>query len=116
MRRTLGHPRRVHSRLVVVALVGSAACAHRPDAAGPRADLVAVQIALIMANNAADAAAVERLTADEWIGISASGVSTTKPQIRSDLAARGAARVQATPQQLAQRQKDWLVRIYGDVG
>jgi hypothetical protein len=78
--------------------------------------VIAAQQSLITANNAADVAAVERLTADEWIGVDASGVSRTKSQLREAMVKRGPAIIQATPQQLLQRQKEWRVRVYSDVG
>ncbi len=92
------------------------ACAVRRPYASYEQEVIAAQRELITANNAADTAVVDRLTADEWIGVEAAGVSRTKADFRAWMVARGAAAVQATGAQLAQRQKEWRVQVYGNVG
>ena len=96
-------------------LLGSACSAHVAGLSAER-EVVAAQQSLITANNAADLAAVNLLTADEWMGVDASGLSRTKAQLQEEIVKRGPANVQATPGQLSQRQKDWQVRVYGNVG
>jgi len=59
---------------------------------------------------------VDQLTADEWIGINASGFIRTKATLRDEIAKRGPAKVQATAEQLLERQKEWKVRVYDKVG
>ena len=100
---------------VAAALLLGSACATQRSASEVKRTVVAAQQALITANNAADVIAVEHLTADDWIGVEASGVSRTKAQIRERIGKRGAALIQATPAQLAERQKSWQVRVYDDV-
>ena len=99
--------------VIIVTCLG---CAHRRVDVWQPDDVITAQKALIMANNAADVAAVERLTADEWVGVDASGTVSTRSDLRAELTARGPAKVQATAQQLAGRQNDWHVHVYGDVG
>jgi hypothetical protein len=79
-------------------------------------ELFAAQRSLISANNRADLATIDQLTANEWIGINASGVIRTKAELREDIAKRGPAKVQATPEQLLDRQREWKVRVYDKVG
>ena len=93
-----------------------AACSHRLAVSSLKSDLIEAQKALIIANNAGDVSAVEYLTANEWTGIAASGVSRTKVQLRDEISKRGPAKVQATAQQLADRQKEWLVYVSKNVG
>lgn len=92
------------------------ACSHRLAGSSLKLDLIAAQKALITANNAADATAVEYLTAQEWTGIAATGVTRTKATLREDLLKRGPAKIQATAAQLADRQKEWLVHVDKNVG
>ena len=96
-------------------LLGSACSTHVAGLSAER-EVIAAQQLLITANNAADVAAVNLLTADEWVGVDASGLSRTKAQLQEEIVKRGPANVQATPEQLSQRQKDWQVRVYGNVG
>jgi ketosteroid isomerase-like protein len=100
---------------ILAALVFSG-CAARQLPQSTRNAVVAAQQALITANNAADIAAVESLTGEDWVSVNASGVRTTKAELRGSMQKRGAAIVQASPQQLAIRQKDWIVRVYDNVG
>jgi hypothetical protein len=88
------------------------------SAAGSSVDeeLLAAQRALISANNRADLDAINQLTADEWIGVNASGILRTKAELPEDIAKRGPAKVQATPEQLLERQKAWKVRTYDNGG
>jgi hypothetical protein len=79
-------------------------------------ELLAAQRALISANNRPDLDTINQLTADEWIGVNASGVLRTKAELAEDIAKRGPAKVQATPEQLSERQKAWKVRVYDNVG
>jgi hypothetical protein len=94
----------------------TAGCAARNPNMPLRNVLVTAQQALITANNAADITAVAALTADDWIGIDASGVRTTKADLAASIQNRGAAAIQASPEQLARRQQDWIVRVYDNVG
>jgi hypothetical protein len=102
--------------LAVAALLLGSACSIRAAGLSAEREVIAAQKSLITANNAADVAAVDQLTADEWIGVDTSGVSRTKAQLREAIVKRGPAIVQATPEQLSQRQKEWRVRVYSDVG
>jgi hypothetical protein len=90
-------------------------CAGRLGGSSAEREVIAAQQAQIRANNAGDIAAVDFLTADEFIGVNASGVSRTKAQLRDELVKRGPANVQATPEQLSERQRGWQVRVYGNV-
>ncbi|MFL5553816.1 MAG: DUF4440 domain-containing protein [Gemmatimonadaceae bacterium] len=100
----------------VVCLLLSSGCAVRLAGLSAEQAVIAAQKAQITANNAADVAAVDFLTADEFIGVDASGVSRTKAQLRDELVKRGPAKVQATAEQLSQRQREWHVSVYGNVG
>ncbi len=91
-------------------------CSPKLATSSLKSDLISAQKALITANNASDAAAVEYLTAEEWTGIAASGVARTKAKLRDDLLKRGPAKIQATAEQLADRQKEWLVHVDKNVG
>jgi hypothetical protein len=101
---------------VVAALLLSSGCSMPLAGSSAERDVIAAQQALITANNAADVTAVDLLTADEFIGVDASGVSRTKAQLHEEVVRRGPANVQATPEQLSQRQRAWHVRVYGTVG
>ncbi|MFL5601161.1 MAG: DUF4440 domain-containing protein [Gemmatimonadaceae bacterium] len=100
----------------VACLLLSSGCAVRLGGSSAEQAVIAAQKAQITANNAADVAAVDFLTADEFIGVDASGVSRTKAQLRDELVKRGPAKVQATAEQLSQRQREWHVSVYGNVG
>ena len=100
----------------ILILLLISACSHRLAVSSLKSDLIEAQKALIIANNAGDVSAVEYLTANEWTGIAASGVSRTKGQLRDDITKRGPAKIQATAQQLADRQKEWLVHVSKNVG
>jgi hypothetical protein len=100
---------------ILISLLISA-CSHQLAVSSLKSDLIEAQKALIIANNAGDISAVEYLTANEWTGIAASGVSRTKVQLRDEITKRGPAKIQATAQQLADRQKDWLVHVSKNVG
>ncbi|MFL5484907.1 MAG: DUF4440 domain-containing protein [Gemmatimonadaceae bacterium] len=104
------------SACAVACLLLSSACAARLAGLSAEQAVIAAQKAQITANNAADVAAVDFLTADEFIGVDASGVSRTKTQLHDELVKRGPANIQATAEQLSQRQRGWQVRVYGDVG
>ncbi|MFL5502821.1 MAG: DUF4440 domain-containing protein [Gemmatimonadaceae bacterium] len=104
------------SACAVACLLLSSGCAARLAGLSAEQAVIAAQKAQITANNAADVAAVDFLTADEFIGVDASGVSRTKAQLRDELVKRGPANIQATAEQLSQRQRGWQVRVYGDVG
>ena len=99
----------------VATILLSSGCAVRRGGASAEQEVIAAQQAQIRANNAADIAAVDSLTADEFIGVSASGVSRTKAQLRDELVKRGPANVQATTEQLSERQRGWQVHVYGSV-
>jgi Domain of unknown function (DUF4440) len=104
---------------VIIALLAwplTSGCAARNPTTPIRNAVVAAQQALIRANNAADITAVEALTADDWIGVDASGVRTTKADLPTSIQNRGAAAIQASPEQVARRQQDWIVRVYDNVG
>ena len=102
---------------VVAALLLSSGCSMALAAgSSPEGEVIAAQQALITATNAADVAAVDHLTADEFIGVDAVGVSRTKAQLHEEVVRRGPANVQATPEQLLQRQKEWRVHAYGTLG
>ena len=103
------------SACAVAAILLNSGCAVRLGGSSAEREVIAAQQAQIRANNAADVAAVDSLTADEFIGVNASGVSRTKAQLRDELVKRGPANVQATPEQLSERQKGWQVRVYGNV-
>jgi hypothetical protein len=100
----------------VAALLLSSGCAARVARSSAEQEVIAAQQAQITANNAADVTAVDFLTADEFIGVDASGVARTKAQQHEQVVKRGPANVQATPEQLLQRQRAWHVRVYGNVG
>ena len=102
------------SPILILLLI--AACSHRLAVSSLKSDLIEAQKALIIANNAGDVSAVEYLTANEWTGIAASGISRTKVQLRDEITKRGPAKIQATAQQLADRQKEWLVHVSKNVG
>ncbi|MFL5498133.1 MAG: DUF4440 domain-containing protein [Gemmatimonadaceae bacterium] len=104
------------SACAVACLLLSSGCAVRLSGPSAEQAVIAAQQAQIRANNAADVAAVDFLTADEFIGVDASGVSRTKTQLHDELVKRGPANIQATAEQLSQRQRGWQVRVYGDVG
>ena len=100
------------------ALIGTILAIAAIGSAGSPVDeeLLAAQRALISANNRADIDTINQLTADEWIGVNASGILRTKAELPADIAKRGPARVQATPEQLFERQKTWKVRSYDNTG
>ncbi len=100
---------------LAAALLGAPG-AIRASRSSAEQELLAAQRSLISANNRADLAMVDQLTADEWIGINASGFIRTKATLRDEIAKRGPAKVQATAEQLLERQKEWKVRIYDTVG
>ena len=100
----------------VAALLLSSGCALRLAGSSAEREVIAAQQAQITASNAADVTAVDFLTADEFIGVDASGVARTKAQLHEEVVKRGPANVQATPEQLSQRQRAWHVRVYGNVG
>ena len=79
-------------------------------------ELIAAQQAQINANNAADIAALDRLTAEDYVGVDASGTIRTKSEFLQEVEKRGPAAVRATPEQLRERQKEWRVRVFGNVG
>jgi hypothetical protein len=99
-------------------LIGSLFAGAAISAAGSSVDeeLLAAQRSLISATNTADLETINQLTADEWIGINASGILRTKAELPGDIAKRGPAKVQATPEQLLERQKAWKVRAYDNAG
>ena len=99
-------------------LIGSLFAGAAISAAGSSVDeeLLAAQRLLISASNTADLETINQLTADEWIGINASGILRTKAELPGDIAKRGPAKVQATPEQLLERQKTWKVRAYDNAG
>ena len=101
-----------------LALMGSLLMAATIGAAGSSVEeeLLAAQRSLISANNRADLETINQLTADEWIGVNASGVLRTKAELPGDIAQRGPAKVQATPEQLLERQNAWKVRVYDNAG
>ena len=103
----------------VVALIAGllgAASAISASASSVEQELLAAQRSLITANNRADLAMLDRLTADEWIGINAAGVIRTKAEQREEIGKRGPAKVQVTAEQLLERQREWKVRVYDKVG
>jgi hypothetical protein len=77
---------------LAAALLG-APSAIRASGSSVEQDLLAAQRSLISANNRADLAMVDQLTADEWIGINASGVIRTKVELREEIGKRGPAKV-----------------------
>lgn len=79
-------------------------------------ELLAAQRAYIQANNAADLPALDRLTSEDWTGITADGKSQTRAEAFEAIRRRGPAKIQATTSILLVRQKAWQVRIYGDTG
>jgi hypothetical protein len=101
-----------------LALIGCLFASAAISAAGSSVDeeLLAAQRSLISANNRADLDTINQLTADEWIGVNASGVLRTKAELPEEIAKRGPAKVQATPEQLSERQKAWKVRAYDNAG
>ena len=102
------------STCAVAAILLNSGCPARLGGSSAEREVIAAQQAQISANNAADVAAVDSLTADEFIGVNASGVSRTKAQLRDELVKRGPANVQATAEQLSERQREWHVRVYGN--
>ena len=100
-----------------LALIGCLFAGAAISAAGSvNEELLAAQRALILANNRPDLDTINQLTADEWIGVNASGILRTKPELPEEIAKRGPAKVQATPEQLLERQKAWKVRVYDNTG
>ena len=79
-------------------------------------ELIAVQQAQITANNAADVATLDRLTAADWTGVSAAGIVQEKAQFLEEVVKRGPARVQRTMEDAADRQKAWRVQVSGTLG
>jgi hypothetical protein len=103
----------------VVVLVAALSGATNPVPAGSsqaEQELLTAQRSFINANNTADLATLDRLTADEWIGVRASGVVRTKAEFLAEVGKRGPAKVQATPEQLMERRREWKVRVYDTVG
>lgn len=105
----------LHKYLVAGMVILSAACASHP-AMQTEASLIAAQHSLIEATNSANVSAVELLTAEEWLGVDAAGNPRRRSELRQALLERGPARIQATAEQLAVRQRDWHVHVYGDIG
>ena len=101
-----------------LALIGTLFAGVAIGAAGSPVDeeLLAAQRSLISASNRADLDTINQLTADEWIGVNASGILRTKAELPEDIAKRGPAKVQATPEQLLERQNAWKVRAYDNTG
>jgi hypothetical protein len=64
------------------------------------AEVIAAQQAQIIANNEADIAALDDLTADDYLGIHASGSMQNKSEFLQEVARRGPAKVKATPEQI----------------
>jgi ketosteroid isomerase-like protein len=87
-----------------------------PSRSEAEREVIAAQEAQITANNAADIAALDQLTAEEYVGVDASGTMYTKDEFLREVEKRGPAAVRATPQQMRERQREWRVRIFGDVG
>ncbi len=111
----------LHSRSHAAGIFALTACLFAGaaiSAAGSSVDeeLLAAQRLLISANNRADLDTINQLTADEWIGVNASGILRTKAELPEDISRRGPAKVQATPEQLLERQKAWKVRAYDNAG
>lgn len=114
-----GVPARLLSTIAALLILGSIARAgddKPPPCPSVEEQVIAAQQAQITANNAADIDALDALTAEDYVGINASGSMQNKSEFLRDVAKRGAARVQATPEQLRERQKQWRVRIVGDFG
>jgi hypothetical protein len=104
-------------QLVLAALILSGAQAASAQGRSPlEAELIDLQQQQITANNAADIAALDRLTADDWTGVSATGVARNKTQFLEDVRRRGPAAVQRTPQQGAPRATEWRVYADGSTG
>ncbi len=125
-------------RAIAVLLIGMVGCATSPRVSVPaeagtfahgasseaaveaqsslEAEIIAAQQAQIAANNSADIASLDRLTADEYGGVNASGTMHTKAEFLQDVERRGPAAVKATPLQLLERQKEWRVRVCGTAG
>jgi len=100
-------------KLVFAALIVSVAHAASAQVRSPiEMDLIDAQQQQITANNAADIAALDRLTADEWVGVSATGITRNKTQFLDDVRRRGPAAIQRTSQDGAARAKEW--RVYAD--
>jgi hypothetical protein len=101
-----------------LALIGSLFAGAATSAGGSSVEeeLLAAQRSLISANNRADLDTINQLTADDWIGVNASGILRTKAELPGDIAQRGPAKVQATPEQLLERQKAWKVHAYDNAG
>lgn len=108
------------SAVTVFAIVLSAVHADsenaNPSRSSAEREVIAAQEAQITANNAADIPALDALTAEEYVGVDASGTMQNKREFLRDVEKRGPAAVKATPQQLRERQREWRVRIFGDVG
>ena len=68
-------------------------------------ELIAVQQAQITANNAADVATLDRLTAADWTGVSAAGIVQEKAGFLEEVVKRGPARVQRTMEDAADRRR-----------
>jgi hypothetical protein len=102
--------------ILLIGMLAGAGTARVPAASLPDQELLAAQQTYVQANNAADLKALDRLTADDWIGITEAGVIRTKAQFLEDVRKRGPARIQATASQLQTRQKEWKVRAYGEAG
>lgn len=104
-------------QLVCAALIVSAAQGVSAQARSPiETELIDVQQQQITANNAADIAALDRLTADDWTGVSATGVARNKTQFLEDVRRRGPAAIQRTSEQGAARAKEWRVYADGSTG
>jgi Domain of unknown function (DUF4440) len=103
--------------LIAVSVVLGAAQDHPARARSPiEEEVIAAQQAQITANNAADIPALDRMTATDWIGVSAAGVVRDKTQFLQDVSKRGPAKVQRTAQDAADRQKEWRVQVHGNTG
>ena len=87
-----------------------------PSRSAVEREVIAAQEAQITANNSAAISVLDQLTAEEYVGVDAWGTMHTKAEFLSDVEKRGPAAVKATPQQLRERQREWRVRIFGDVG
>jgi uncharacterized protein DUF4440 len=103
--------------LIAVSVVLAAAQDRAARARSPIEDeVIAAQQSQITANNAADIATLDRLTAAEWTGVSAVGVVRDKTQFLQDVSKRGPAKVQRSAQDGVDRQKEWQVHVYGNTG
>lgn len=104
---------RLPIQIVFAAVMLSVASAVSAQVRSPiETELIQVQQEQITANNAADIATLDRLTADDWIGVSPTGVNRNKTQFLEDVRRRGPAAVQRTAQEGAARAKEW--RVHGD--